>query len=228
MRRTRCHRHHCPLVQSQEIWAAKRHVLSAATPRMEESSVAAGAVSTTWSTKPSDPNCSSATPHQVAARRPAAAMPFRSRSNMPRPEVIRPSQSTPCGRCSATDRQRHVRRRHRPEPAVSSTSPRSMSASRRLSTALSSSDELPGPETAIALEILRAGRPVFSATTLGQMSARSPACRSAVSREFVSARLLSDDRHGDRAARYVHAPLGRRSPHYDRAGGNAQQYDRLN
>jgi 2-dehydro-3-deoxy-D-arabinonate dehydratase len=159
-----------PLAQSQEIWAAGVTYYRSRTARMEESSVAGGGSFYDLVYEAERPELFfKATPHRVAA--PGGLLRIRadSRWNVPEPELTLAINAfgkifgyTIGNDMSSRDIEGQ-NPLYLPQAKV-------YDGCAALGPCLVVSDELPGPQTAIALEILRDGRPVFAGeTTVGQM-----------------------------------------------------------
>jgi 2-dehydro-3-deoxy-D-arabinonate dehydratase len=164
-----------PLIQSQEIWAAGVTYYRSRTARMEESSVAGGGSFYDRVYEAERPELFfKATPHRVAA--PGGVLRIRSDSrwNVPEPELTLAINALGkiFGRTIGNDMSS---RDIEGENPLYLPQAKVYDGCASLGPCLVVSDELPGPETAISIEIERDGRLVFSGeTALGQMKRPLP------------------------------------------------------
>ncbi len=159
-----------PLIQSQEIWAAGVTYLRSRTARMEESSVAGGGSFYDRVYEADRPELFfKATPHRVAA--PGGTLRIRSDSrwNVPEPELTLAINAA--GRIFGYTIGNDMSSRNiEGENPLYLPQAKVYDRCAALGPCLVVSDELPGPETTIGLEIERNGRAAFEGqTTLGQM-----------------------------------------------------------
>ncbi len=164
-----------PLVQSQEIWAAGVTYYRSRTARMDESSVAGGGSFYDRVYEADRPELFfKATPHRVAA--PGSHLRIRSDShwNVPEPELTLAINAF--GRIFGYTIGNDMSSRDiEGENPLYLPQAKVYDRCASLGPCLVISDELPGPETVIALEIRRAGHTVYSGdTTLGQMKRPLP------------------------------------------------------
>jgi len=158
------------LVQSQEVWAAGVTYLRSRTARMEESSVAGGGSFYDRVYEAERPELFfKATPHRVAA--PGGLLRIRSDSrwNVPEPELTLAINAF--GRIFGYTIGNDMSSRDiEGENPLYLPQAKTYDGCASLGPCLVVSEELPGPETVIALEIERSGVIAFSGTTtLGQM-----------------------------------------------------------
>lgn len=164
-----------PLVQSQEIWAAGVTYYRSRTARMEESNIAGGGSFYDRVYEADRPELFfKATPHRVAA--PGGSLRIRSDSrwNVPEPELTLAINAF--GKIFGYTIGNDMSSRDiEGENPLYLPQAKVYDRCASLGPYLVISDELPGPETIIALEIWRDSQPVYSGeTTVGQMKRPLP------------------------------------------------------
>ncbi len=164
-----------PLVQSQEVWAAGVTYYRSRTARMEESSTAGGSSFYDKVYEAQRPELFfKATPHRVVAPGGSLGIRSDSRWNVPEPELTLAINAS--GRIFGYTIGNDMSSRDiEGENPLYLPQAKVYDRCASLGPCLVIGDELPGPETVIAMEIRRAGQQVFSGeTTLEQMKRPLP------------------------------------------------------